>query len=336
MTREKISVIVPAYNIENYIENTLRSICAQTYQNLEIIVVDDGAKDRTPEILDEISKIDSRIKVIHKENGGVTSARICGMEVATGEWIGFVDGDDYIDPKMYEVLIRNAKQYDTDISHCGYQMVFPSRVDMYYGTEKIVIQDSLTGIKDLLEGFFVEPGLCNKLFRRSLIENLLRKNVMDCSIKINEDLLMNFYLFREAKKSVYLDKCFYHYMVRKGSAATSKINPNKLYDPLKVQNILLKETKDVPGMQLIIMKKKIRTLINGASLETKRCDKFVVQFQMEAKKQLRETLGSVLKENYGIKLKVMAIWVAIWPNSYRRVHSVYAKLSGSGKKYEVS
>ena len=336
MIQEKISIIVPAYNTENYIENTLKSICAQTYQNLEIIVVDDGSKDGTPEILDKISGSDSRIIVIHKENGGVTSARFCGMEAATGEWIGFVDGDDYIEPEMYEVLIRNAKQYNADISHCGYQMVFPSRVDLYYGTGRFVEQDNLTGMEDLLEGTYIEPGLCNKLFRKKIIDDFVNKNIMDLSIKINEDLLMNFYLFREAEKSVYIDNCFYHYMVRKGSAATSKISPNKLYDPLKVQEILLEEVKNNQKLQLIVEQKKIRTLIKGATISVKRQEFFVEEFRSKTRKELRALLGSSLKGKYGIKLKVMVLWVAVWPGLYQWVHDVYANATGINRKYEVS
>ena len=336
MTQEKISVIVPAYNIENYIENTLKSICAQTYQNLEVIVVDDGSKDSTSEIVDQFSAKDSRIKVIHKENGGVTSARFCGMEAATGEWIGFVDGDDYIEPEMYEVLIRNAKQHDADISHCGYQMVFPSRVDRYYGTDKLVLQDNLTGVKDLLEGTFVEPGLCNKLFHRRLIEQLLQKNTMDFSIKINEDLLMNYYFFREAKKAVFIDECYYHYMVRSGSAATSRLNKNKIEDPMKVLKIIEKDVKDNQECLDIVEGKILRQLIRVATLNDCKQKQMVTWYRGRALRELRHQISKVIKSNHSFKLKIMATWVAVLPTTYRLVHEIYSKLSGNEKKYEVS
>lgn len=336
MNQEKISIIVPAYNIENYIENTLKSICAQTYQNLEIIVVDDGSKDGTSEILDKFAEGDSRIKVIHKENGGVTSARFAGMKAATGEWIGFVDGDDYIEPEMYEILLRNAKQFDADISHCGYQMVFPSRVDRYYGTDKLVIQDNLTGVKDLLEGAFVEPGLCNKLFHMSLIDKLIYKNVMDFSIKINEDLLMNFYLFREAKKSVFIDKCFYHYMVRKGSAATSKINTNKIVDPLKVLKIIKKNLNEESEIVGIVDSRILAQLVRMATLENSGQKKVVRSYRKSAQKELRQNLSQILKGAYSAKQKIMVIWVVLCPISYQWVHKLYSKLSGMDKKYEVN
>ena len=130
----KISIIVPAYNIETYLARTLDSVLAQTYQNIEVIVVNDGSKDGTGAVIDRYAAQDHRVKAIHKENGGVTSARFRGVAEATGDWIGFVDGDDTIEPQMYGRLLENALKYGADISHCGYRMVFLSRVDYYYNT----------------------------------------------------------------------------------------------------------------------------------------------------------------------------------------------------------
>ena len=106
MMDKLVSVIIPAYNIERYISRCLDSIMAQTYNNLEIIVIDDGSKDQTAEILDDYQKRDSRIIVVHKENGGVSSARNNGLDIATGDYISFVDGDDLIESNMYEILVK--------------------------------------------------------------------------------------------------------------------------------------------------------------------------------------------------------------------------------------
>ena len=134
MMEKLVSVIIPAYNIERYISRCLDSIMAQTYNNLEIIVIDDGSKDQTAEILDDYQKRDSRIIVVHKENGGVSSARNNGLDIATGDYISFVDGDDLIESNMYEILVKILEKEKTDIAHCGYQMIFPDRVDYYYNT----------------------------------------------------------------------------------------------------------------------------------------------------------------------------------------------------------
>lgn len=333
---ELISVIVPCYNIEKLIDRTVESILRQNHRNLEIILVDDGSKDGTLEVLRQLEKSDNRIKVIHKENGGVTRARLTGVSVASGNWISFVDGDDFIEPDMYERLLNNAHKYFAQISHCGYQMVFPSRVDYYYNTGRLVQQDKLTGMKDLLDGSFIEPGLCNKLFHKTLFHSLLHDDVMDLSIKNTEDLLMNFYLFREANRSVYEDFCPYHYMVRINSAATGKLSENKLLDPIRVTEILLSETSNVKELQRILKEKYIRQLIRIASHEAKSNPELIVPNRHKAVEKLRELLPEILTANYSIKLKGMALITGVCPWAYQLIHGFYKKVTGLDKKYEVS
>jgi len=326
-----VSIVVPAYNISSDLPRCLDSLIAQTYQNLEIIVVNDGSTDDTAKIIDAYAARDSRIKAIHKENGGVTSARLRGVKEATGDWIGFVDGDDIIEPDMYERLMANAVKHGADISHCGYRMVFPSgKVDYYYNTGRIVEQDNVKGLWDLIEGGFIEPGLVCKLYRRELFEGL--SDWMDTSIRINEDLLMNFYLFRQARKSVFEDICPYHYVLRPGSAATSKLNEHKLWDPLRVTRILLAEAPE--EVEPIVHQKLVRMLIGGSSMGFGDQKDLIAPYRKEARKELRSRLGEILKK-CGWKLKIMALWAAIWPWSYGAVHRVYLRLTGLDKKYSL-
>lgn len=332
----KISLIIPAYNIQDYIVACLDSVVRQTHKNLEIIVIDDGSVDNTPAILDEYARKDNRIRIIHKANGGVTSARLLGVAEASGDYIGFVDGDDYVEPEMFQHLLENAEKYDADISHCGYQMVFPSHTDLYYGTGCLIQQDKQTGLKDLLTGDFIEPGLWNKLFRKTLFQNLLCNTLMDTSIRINEDLLMNFYLFRESRQSVFEDICSYHYVVRKGSAATSKGSIDKLLDPIKVTSILLRETKENTELNNLCQIRLVRQLINLATMPVGNNKELISRYSKAAKYELRKRLASVLKvDSCSFKLKLLLIWAAFWPTSYKFVHIVYAKITGSDKKYEV-
>ena len=236
-----ISVIIPAYNLENYISRTLDSILAQTYNDIEIIVVNDGSNDNTGNIIDKYAKENpGKVNAIHIENSGVTKARSAGIREAQGDWIGFVDGDDIIEPDMYEHLLNNAIQYNADISHCGYRMVFDDgRVNYFHNTGKIIEQDRNKGLADLLNGSMVEPGLWNKLFRKTLFDNIINGNLMDKNIKINEDLLMNYILFSNAQKSVFEDFCPYHYIVRRTSASRQNLNKYKIYDPIKVKREII-------------------------------------------------------------------------------------------------
>lgn len=331
--KDTISIVIPAYNIQDYLGATLDSVLAQTYENLEIIVVNDGSKDATGAVADAYAVKDSRIRVIHKENGGVTSARLRGVAEATGEYIGFVDGDDFIEPQMYARLMENMQTYDADISHCGYQMVFPSRVDYYYNTGRIVKQDHTSGLQDLIAGGFVEPALWNKLFRRSLFEGLEAK--MDFSIKINEDVLMNYLLFQAASRSVFEDVCPYHYVLREGSAANSRLNAHKLRDPLKVTKVILADADEV--LRPVVLKRLTRQLIANASMSATDQPKLVLPFRKECRKELRQRLCEILRSpGMGRKLKLMALFTAVWPSGYGLVHRFYAHISGINKKYEIS
>lgn len=332
---DKISIVVPAYNIAGYLPRCLDSILDQTYKNIEVIVVNDGSKDNTEEVIKEYCQKDSRIKLVSKINEGVTKARLTGMKAATGQWIGFVDGDDFVESEMYETLLFNALKYNADISHCGYQMVFPSRVDYYHNTGKLVEQDNDAGVKDLLEGGFVEPGLWNKLYKKSLCDDFLEDGNMDFSIKITEDLLMNYYLFSKSEKAVYLDKCFYHYMLRKGSAATSSVNENKLRDPLKVLNTIKNECKDNEKFQKILNARISANLIATSTIRTKSNPELIKPYKKNARKEFRKMMPEFIKGDYSFKRKLVTVWVAIWPWSYGAVHYVYAKLTGVDKKYEV-
>ena len=135
-----ISIIVPAYNVEQWIERCLDSIRNQTYRNLEIIVIDDGSTDKTPEILESYSQKEERIIVVHQENSGLAIVREKGIAMAKGDYVGFVDGDDVIESNMYERLLNNAIKYHADISHCGIKYCFyDGRVKMHWGTGDIKV-----------------------------------------------------------------------------------------------------------------------------------------------------------------------------------------------------
>ena len=173
MEGETISVIIPAYNVAPWLPRCLDSILAQTYPKLEIIVVDDGSADNARQVMEDYAARDGRIRPIFKENGGVTSARLAGVAAATGEWVGFADGDDAIDPDMYRHLLENAHTYDADISHCGHRVEFPDgRVAYVHNTGGLRQQDNLTGLRDLLDGGQVESSLCTKLYRRETVGDI--------------------------------------------------------------------------------------------------------------------------------------------------------------------
>lgn len=174
---DKISVIIPVYKVEKYLRKCVDSVLAQTYTNLEIILVDDGSPDRCGEICDEYARIDSRIKVIHKENGGLSDARNAGIEAATGEYIAFVDSDDYISPYMYEKLYNAIIKADADMSICNFLYVDESGNEIYNNSNP-PIKDELTNGIDVLSKKIIEEKswywivTVTKLYKKSLFEKL--------------------------------------------------------------------------------------------------------------------------------------------------------------------
>lgn len=321
MQNELISIIVPVFNLKNELPRCLDSILAQSYQSIEVIVVDDGSSDNSADVMRRYAEKDSRIKPVFQKNGGVTSARLHGICEASGQWIGFVDGDDEIEPEMYERLFKNAVTYHADISHCGYQMCFADgRVHYFHNTGFLAQQDKITALKELLSGSRVEPGLCNKLFHKTLFQSLLHGEAVPLDIKINEDLLMNFYLFSAAKQTVFDDWCPYHYIVRSTSASRAKLNPHKIYDPIKVKEII---RQDSPvELHDAAQQAYINTCINTYHA--------LLMKGAEYESDLRKVHERLVKEVndfslLGRKRKLMANMITHTPMLYRPIYAVYRR-----------
>lgn len=327
----KISVIVPCYNIREYLPRCIESILSQTYGNLEIILISDGSTDGTDEIIREYAEKDTRIIPIFKQNSGVSDTRNRGLDIATGEYIGFVDGDDYVEPEMYETLLKNALECDADISHCGYQMVFPSRVDYYYNTGKKVIQNNKKGIRDIIVGDYVEPGIWNKLYRVDILKDLR----MPSDIKINEDVIFNFYAFVNSQKSVYEDLPFYHYILRKGSAATSKISKNKLFDPIKVRKEIFEYSlKNLDNeIQSVAYSSYLNSVINLYRVVLNSKFKEYKQESLILKKQIKEIKGNFILSK---RVKIERFLFFHCTKLLMLTYKIYDKfLSKNSDKYEV-
>lgn len=223
----RITVIVPVYNVEKYLEKCIKSITDQTYKNLEIICVNDGSTDNSLQILTELSVKDLRIKVISQENSGVSAARNAGLDIASGDYITFVDSDDELEPDMYEVLVSLAEKYNADIAHCGYKKVhFDGSTKDVCGTGQLLVQNSAEASSCLLSGQHFTGSLCNKLYRSSLLGNIR----FDTALKINEDVLFNAQMFKKADSTVFFDVPKYYYFERKNSACFRTTSIRKKQD----------------------------------------------------------------------------------------------------------
>lgn len=213
---ELISVIVPVYKVEEYLPCCLDSILKQTYKNLEIIIVDDGSPDRCPQICDEYAKIDDRIKVIHKKNGGLSDARNAGIDCAAGEYISFVDSDDYIAENFYDTLYKNIKAFHAEVSVCDY--IDTEQLNWYGGKssgEKLEM-NSMEALEKLYFGSVQEQKAMvvawNKLYKREIF-----KSIRYPVGKRNEDEFVIQDILYQADKIVYTDAQLYYYLQRENS-----------------------------------------------------------------------------------------------------------------------
>lgn len=232
----KISVIIPVYNVELYIERCLESIINQTYKNLEIILVNDGSTDKSGTICDEYALKDSRIRVIHQKNGGLSSARNRGLDIATGEYIGFVDSDDWISTDMYQTLLTIALKYEVDIVECGVQQVYCYK-DFFYednieiNEDKIFLSNNIDALNEELKWGKFTAIACNKLYK----SNLFSTHRYPIG-KIHEDEYLTYKLLYSAVKLASIkDIKLYYYLQERQGAITSKFTEKNLdiYDAYK-------------------------------------------------------------------------------------------------------
>ena len=218
----KISIIIPMYKVENYVERCIKCIQAQTYTNWEAIFIDDGSPDKSGEICDRYAKEDERIKVIHKANAGVAAARNTGIASASGEYIAFIDSDDYAHPKYLEVLMQLMQIYDADLSIVGYDLSYDSKVGEGKPLGEVELMDSAKAVEKVLENQqFCSPW--SKLYKKSLFAHITYPEGA-----IYEDLGTAFEIFQAADKIVYQNIPLYYYFQVSESITRSEFHYGKL------------------------------------------------------------------------------------------------------------
>lgn len=238
-----ISVIVPVYNTERFLDTCIQSILSQTYQNFEIILVDDGSTDGSPEKCDLYAESDSRIRVIHKKNGGQSSARNRGLDVCKGDYISFVDSDDWIEPDMYMTLLGLLEEHDASLAVC-------SRYDAYENSDRKVIGkvienpglfDAYDVLPQMAMGRISDFSVCDKLHRRDLWETIRFPEG-----EIYEDLAVMYKVLIAARKVVLCEQPFYVYFHRRNSTVTSTFREASVQYPKQTEIFLANITSWYP------------------------------------------------------------------------------------------
>lgn len=298
-----ISVIIPIYNTKEYLSKCIESVINQTYKNLEIILVDDGSTDGSEKVCDEYIKKDSRIIVIHKENGGISSARNVGMEVAKGEYIAFVDSDDWIEVQMYEKMQELYWENDADIVICGYRKINDNKIiDFSTGRIKLLYDTELLDTYlTAHDRCMMSQSPCNRLYRRDMIEDIRFDDIPK-----GEDGAFNAEVMPRAKKAIFIDSAYYNYITRANSLSKQKINITDAHAFIYMNN---KQKKMVTNAlssktQKTVLFNYFCTLLNMycENPDNKAVKNLLKKEMHKISKEVRSSIA--LKENMGRKDKL--------------------------------
>lgn len=278
-----ISVIVPIYKVEAYLNQCIESIVNQSYEDLEIILVDDGSPDKCPQMCDEWAKKDSRIKVIHKQNGGLSDARNAGLDIAKGDFIAFVDSDDWILPTMYERMLNVICEEQADICACNIRSCFNDH-EVEWGCNERVAANSESIFKMLYDDTKYPVSSWNKLYTKECW-NELRFPVG----KVCEDAFTTYQLIHYAKKIVQIPEAYYCYRIRSESIMTSSFSKKRMDEEEAWRMNYEFIQSHYPGLYKIAYDfylSKVNVLIHTLTLEDRICFKDEYEY-----------LYSILKKN---------------------------------------
>lgn len=234
----KLSIIVPIYNLEKYLPRCIDSILAQTYIDYEVILINDGSTDRSGNMCDEYAKVDSRVRVLHKKNGGLISSRFAGLAIAVGECVGFIDGDDWVDSCMYEKLMEEMEENkEIDIAIGTYIIEYDDGRSLYpFQKKEKQVCSAYIGMIQMFQGILFNWSLCDKVYKKCLFDNI---TISHLDVDYSEDTEFNWKLFSRANKVCYKPIQAYHYyyrqdsMVRKRPFQNNIIHLNRLMQIFK-------------------------------------------------------------------------------------------------------
>lgn len=250
--KPKISVVLPVYNVEKYLETCVKAITGQTYQNLEIILVDDGSPDGCPALCDELAKTDERIRVLHKENGGLSDARNAGTQIATGEYITFVDSDDVVTKTYVEYLYSLIEKYGCDMSLCTHTVVFEDGKKIPYGDGTDEMLDAKECLRRMLYHDVIDTSAWAKLYRTDMAREILYPKG-----KLFEDIGTTYRFFLASGKIACGYQSQYFYMQRQNSIVSGKFNPHKL-DLLEMTDKMAEDVEKVyPDLAQAILRRRV-------------------------------------------------------------------------------
>lgn len=308
----EISVIVPVYKAEQYLERCVKSILEQTYQNFELILVDDGSPDGSPILCDKWAEKDSRVHVIHKKNGGASSARNAGLKIAKGNWIAFADSDDWLNETALKTLYDLAKKYNVPMAIGGMRVA-----QKYTNMQATAKQDAVVLSRtDLMSRFFRLNGepdthsVCGAIIQRDILDGYTF-----IEGKMNEDVEACYYLARKCEKAVYTDASLYNYFKNVEGVTNSGFSKKKL-DLLDIWDIVQKQVEQYTPEYLyaceINCKRARFTLLTQMNINGyDKNDCFMVKTKKKLKKEVREAFWDLMKWKMPVSRKILLIFECV-------------------------
>ncbi len=287
-----ISVIIPVYNVEDYLSKCIESVLAQTYKNTEIILVDDGSTDKCPGICDKYAALDNRIIVIHKENGGLSDARNTALSIARGQYVMCVDSDDYLEETTTQLLYESLIDSGSDISTCAYKVYHENEIaDTQTSASEKLVMERDQALQAMMYQKNVTHSAWGKLYKKSLFENIRYPIGMNY-----EDLGTTYKIFSKANKVVCNTFVGYNYLQRKGSIINSQFQPSRMDALLLAKRQLDYIVTNHPG---VILAAKNRLFMESVYIaleipeHNKDYDKFATECRLVMRRLSREVLLDV-------------------------------------------
>lgn len=323
-TNPLISIIVPVYNVEQYLESCINSIINQTYKNLEIILVDDGSKDNCAAICDKYEEKDDRIIVIHQKNKGLSGARNAGLDIAKGKYIGFVDSDDSIEPNMFEVLLNNLLKYGAHMSICGRKIVdeLGNVVEKNYKRCEEIVLDGKSAIVELNTHKSFDMAAWDKLYDRNLWNDIRYPEG-----KLSEDYFVIYQLLDNAKKVVWTPEPLYRYLLRNNSISRNSVIKQDFVEASEGQMLYIQ--KKYPDIAYVGKAAYASACLTIYDLYLKRGMKCPVELKKIYKKNVKSCLKEINQfKDLGLSKKIQAYLFVVSPAVYNIIFKAFKKVNG--------
>lgn len=309
-----ISVILPFFNAEKYIDAALSSILKSSHENIELIAVNDGSSDSSAEICKSFAERDSRVRLIRKENGGVSSARNAGLAVAKGEFIAFADADDEVLPEMYEYLLKKAVEYEADIVQCAVIFEDGARSEVLFSPGRDVVYEKDRDTR--LLGKYLSYSCWSKIYRRRSLGDI-RFNE---SLAVGEDLYYNLEALSRCERMIFTPKPLYRYVQRRTSVMNTLIESRRLEEFSKMLEMAEESFAPFPALHKFIKLAKIKNAAHVLSLSAGENSEYCKLLFAKTRKSAKKSVISVLLcRGISIRKKVAILLAVIMPKVYRRL-----------------